>query len=469
MVTIGRFGVAVAALGWLTSGGASPAAAAPLLACDASIARHFKPDAQTRVVLVKPFRKGDMLTVTEPVTPMLTGKAAADLCLVKLVVGPGNPGPADAPSTSAGIGIEIWLPAKAAWNGRLHNIGGHGGYDGGLQGSPEVVDWPYAAATAGTEGAVSASTDSGHVAKDGSWAMNPDGTPARQLWIDFAERAQHQVALKTKALALAYYGRLPRWSYYEGASTGGRHGYALAQVHPEDYDGIIATLPTIYFSNWANNNFYKQLVVERDLGGKPLTEEQQDLVSVAAIRACDSVGGVHLGYIMDNAACHYDPQRDRAVLCAADGGDNHTPACVTRAEAAVIDKIWYGMTEDGSVPDPAEDNGVGLSLAGKHKWYGFARGTSLYLAYFTRLNAVMMKLLSNGSASGKSAAASENADMVALEWQNPTLAEDGFKNATGNGQSLWKAMSYPQAANAFDRGNALDATFGHVNTDNPDL
>ena len=50
--------------------------------------------------------------------------------MVKLNVGPGNPGPADAPSTSPGIGIEIWLPAAANWNNRIHVLGG-GGWAGG--------------------------------------------------------------------------------------------------------------------------------------------------------------------------------------------------------------------------------------------------------------------------------------------------------------------------------------------------
>jgi hypothetical protein len=463
-------GLATSALA-LGAGCATAAAAKPakLLTCDDSLKAAFKPDALTKVVLVKPFKKGDMLVVSEPVTPMLTGKAASDLCLVKLIVGPGNPGPAGAPSTSEGIGIEVWLPTRENWNGRLHNIGGHGGYDGGLQGSPALVDWPYAAATAGTEGAVSASTDSGHIPKDGSWAMNPDGTPNRQSWTDFAHRAMHEMAVKTKALTLAYYGQLPKYSYYEGASTGGRHGYKLAQQYPDDYDGIIANLPTIYFNRWATNNFYRALVVERDLGGVPLTEEQQDLVSNAAIHACDTVGGEHLGYIMDNAACHYDPTLDKQVLCKSDGGSNTTPACVSQVQAAVVNKWWYGITTDGSVPSPAVDNGVGLALDGKHRWYGAMRGTSLYLAYFTKLSQQMMKLLGNGSASGKSAAASSNADMIALELQNPTLAGTSFKNASGDGQDLWKGMTYAQVANALDRGIALDPVFSGVASDNPDL
>ena len=459
------------------SADASPASPAQVSAaqpgCTDALKASFHPDAQTSVVLVKPFQKGDPLVIAEPVTSF-TPKAANELCLVKLIVGPGNPGPADAPSTSAGIGIEVWLPAPANWNGRLHNIGGHGGYDGGGQSLPGEVGWPYAAAPAGNEGAISASTDSGHVPVDGSWAMLPDGTPNRALWADFAQRAQHEMALKSKALAKLYYGRAPDHAYYEGASTGGRHGYMLAQQHPEDYDGIIATLPTIYFTQWATNNFYRLLVDQRDLGGVPLTEGQQDLASNAAINACDVVGGQHLGYIMDNAACHYDPTQDRKVLCRADGGENLSADCLSRQQAAAIDKIWYGITSDGSVPSPALDNGVGLALEGKHRWYGPMRGTSLYLAYFTKLNQAMIHMLAStpghaGSASGKSAAAGSNADMIALELQNPTLAFPSFRNASGNGQDLWKGLSYEQLANAFDRGIALDPVFGGVSSANPDL
>ncbi|MBU6267615.1 MAG: tannase/feruloyl esterase family alpha/beta hydrolase [Sphingomonadales bacterium] len=444
------------------------------LGCDDRLKAAFHPDARTRVVLVKSYKAGQPLVISEPVTPMLTGTATADLCLVKLVVGPGNPGPADAPSTSAGIGIEVWLPTPAKWNGRIHNIGGRGGYDGGAQASPDQVGWPYAAATAGGEGAVSASTDAGHVPTDGSWGMNPDGTLNRQGWLDFASRAQHEVALKTKALARLYYGRPHTFAYYEGASTGGRHGYALAQNWPADYNGIIATLPTLYFQQWALNNFYHNLVIERDLGGVPLSEEQQDLVSNAAIHACDTVGGEHLGYVMDNSACRYDPVKDKAVLCASDGGDNTTPACVTRKQALVVNQFWYGITSDGSVPEPAADNGTGLDLTGKHRWYGFARGTSLYLAYFTKLNAAMIKLLSSGagkagSASGRSAAASSNADMAALVLQNPTLAGPGFRNASGDGQDGWKGLTYAQMNNAFDRALALDPVMGGVSTANADL
>jgi len=59
--------------------------------------------------------------------------------------------------------------------------------------------------------------------------------------------------------------------------------------------------------------------------------------------------------------------------------------------------------------------------------------------------------------------------MVTLELQNPSYATPSFTNATGNGTDKWKDMSYADLANAYDRGIALQAVFGHINTDNPDL
>lgn len=173
--------------------------------------------------------------------------ASVDLCVVKVNVGPGNPGPADAPSTSAGIGIEVWLPAANEWNQRLHVIGG-----GGFAGDPKVsslnqIGGDLALATANGEHSISAVTDTGHVSAlgpmamgDGSFGMNPDGTLNQTLWRDFASRSIHEMVIVTKRLASAYYGHAPKYSYWDGCSTGGRQGLKEAQDYPDDFDGILA-------------------------------------------------------------------------------------------------------------------------------------------------------------------------------------------------------------------------------------
>lgn len=457
--------VFIACLAYLVLATASAARNAPSngaktsLTCDGSIAAQFKPETQTRVLLVRAFRKGDALP--NPVHQGLfdpSTKALADLCLVKLLVGPGNPGPADAPSTSAGIGIEVWLPSKDAWNGRVHAIGG-GGWVGSeetdlnrISSAAAAGDARAAHTVAAEEGAVTSSTDTGHIGGDalgGSFAMNPDGTINTTLWNDFASRAIHQQVVLTKALAKAYYGSPPRYTYWDGGSTGGRQALKLAQRYPEEFDGIISAWPAITWTSFVTGGLYPQVVIQRDLGGKYMTADQLNLVSNAAIDACDVVDGRHLGFILHPEACRYDPTKDANVLCVADGGKNGTHACVTQRQALAINKIWYGITSDGSVPDPAVDNGFD-PLTGKHRWYGLTRGTNLLV------------LVSNR-------AFSISADMVALELQDARLSVPSLRNAKANGADSWKSLTYEQLSRAFDAGLALQSQFGHINSDDPDL
>ncbi len=95
--------LAPALVGAILAVACSYVAAAPL-ACSDDIKTAFKPDALTSVVAVKSYVKGDKVFVSDSGAPVTL---SADLCMVKLLVGPGNPGPADARSTSAGIGIEV--------------------------------------------------------------------------------------------------------------------------------------------------------------------------------------------------------------------------------------------------------------------------------------------------------------------------------------------------------------------------
>lgn len=448
-----------------------PATAGPVpLACDESLKTAFKPDADTTVTLVRQFRKGDDLNLDGKPTGT---KALADLCMVKLNVGPGHAGPAGAPSTSPGIGIEVWLPAASAWNQRVRVLGG-----GGFAGEPTIsalesignaggVDSP--ARVAGAEGSVSAITDTGHASKaplasvDGSFAMNPDGTVNTAGWADFASRGIHEMAVKAKALASGFYGEAPRYSYWDGCSTGGRQGHMQAQVNPDDFDGILAGNSAINWTTFITGELYPQVVMQRDLGGTPLTPDQMTLVSSAAVSACDStLTGQHEGFVSDPAACRYDPTQDTAVLCTGSGGTNATAACLSTVQAQAVNKIWYGQTRDGSAPAPASDIGYGATLASNQLWYGLTRGT------------VFNNPAAPGLALADSTAGVPNpfpiaAHQVALNLQDPTLATPDFVNATGNGANRWKGLSYAQLANASDRGKALQAAFSNINADNPDL
>lgn len=461
MALLGAWAAAAAGTTMLAAcggdGGSSPAPApaTPVaLACDDSLKTAFKPDADTTVTLVKAFKQGDVLTLSGATTGTT---AASDVCLVKLMVGPGHAGPADAPSTSAGIGIEVWLPAQAKWNNRVRVLGGGGWAGGAAIASLTAIGGLNAATLAASEGSVTAVTDTGHtVSGTGSFAMNPDGSINTTLWKDFSERGIHEMAVKTKALATGFFLAAPKYSYWDGCSTGGRQGHKEAQANPADFDGILAGAPAFNWTKFITAELYPQVVMQRDLGGVPLTPAQLALVSAAAVSACDTqLNGQHDGYVSDPAQCRYDPTQDASVLCTASGGTNATASCVSTVQAQAFNKIWYGQTADGSVPSPAADVGYNLYPASNQLWYGLTRGTAL--------NGLA------GSAAGVPAPFTIASDTVALSLQDARYATPTFVNATGNGADRWKTLTYAELANASAQGVALQASFANINTDNPDL
>lgn len=427
------------------------------------VAATFANDPNTKVRLVKAFTKGEPLTLDGQADAQ---KAPNDLCMVKLTVGPGNPGPAGAPSTSEGIGIEVWLPSPDNWNGRIHNIG-----SGGLDGVSEVSSltklgalsmlysgWPIRAS--GVAGAASAINDSGHVAEgpggvaNASFLMNPDGGINEALARDYGSRAIHETAVKTKMLVQAYYGRSANKAYFTGCSNGGRQALKSAQDYPGDFDGILSGAPAI---NLLRGQLYPQIVVQRDLGGKPMTPAQLSLVSSAAVSACDKdATGRHIGYIAAPAMCRYNPEKDANVLCASDGGRNRTVQCVTRAQAKAINKIWYGQTIDGSVPDPAMANGYSTVLGPKQVHFGLPRGTNL-----------SYPLTPAQAASSNEAKFADpiGTHLMAVLLGDPSIAGPSFQNATGKGADGWKKLTYAELARLSLARNKL----AFLNADNPDL
>lgn len=430
------------------------------LSCDDTLMTQFATDSDTEVLLVSSFIAGDALALEGAADADAAPVALSDVCVVKLNIGPGNPGVEDAPSTSTGIGIEVWLPSAQNWNKRIHVLGG-GGWAGGAHKSlTELAGLRTNTAgsmrlVAGAEGAVTAQTDTGHPDGNASFAMNPDGTINTTLWADFSERAIHLMAVNTKALAAAYYGEAASYTYWDGFSTGGRQGHKEAQVNPDDFDGILAGAAAFNWSNFITNELYPQIVIQRDLGGSYISGAQLTLVGNAAIDACDDIGDVSLGYIADLESCQYDPALDTNILCTADGGANTDEACLSAAQALAVNKFWYGQTADGTVPDPATDNGYGSTLASNQRWFGLPRGSNLgFLA---------------GAGPWGTGPFPIASDMVALELQDSTIATASFVNDSGSGQDGWMNLSYADLSNAMDQGVALQTEFADINTDNPDL
>lgn len=115
-----------------------------------------------------------------------------------------------------GIGFAVALPTTDAWNGDLMMQGGGGG-DG-------VLYYPAGASYAGNKPALNrgfavVSTDSGHKSKHGAFDFS--FMRDQLAYLDFAYRANGEVAAVAKQIVTAYYTKPATYSYFVGCSTGG--------------------------------------------------------------------------------------------------------------------------------------------------------------------------------------------------------------------------------------------------------
>ena len=153
------------------------------------------------------------------------------------------------------------------------------------------------------------STDTGHEGGSGSFALDANGRLNWQLIRDNAHLGIHEMTVTGKALTQAMDGVAPRYSCFNGCSTGGRQGLMEAERYPEDYNGIVSGAPAI---NWTR--FLPQELrgaVEMNAAANAVAPCKLAAATAAAITACDRIDGVKDGVIEDPKRCNYDPSSHR--------------------------------------------------------------------------------------------------------------------------------------------------------------
>jgi feruloyl esterase len=224
------------------------------------------------------------------------------------------------PSGDSEIKIEVWLPENG-WNGNLQSVG-NGAWAG-------TISYP-AMGTALTAGYATASTDTGH--SGGNPATFIPGHPEKL--IDFAYRAVHEMTVAAKAIIAARYGSAPKYSYWNGCSTGGRQALAEAQRYAADYDGIIAGAAANYATHLQGAQVWSAQVVHKDEASY-IPPAKYAVLHAAALEACDALDGVKDGVIENPVKCGFDPQK---LLCKdADG-----PSCLTAPQVEAARQLYKG-------------------------------------------------------------------------------------------------------------------------------
>ncbi|KAI8712845.1 Carboxylic ester hydrolase [Fusarium sp. LHS14.1] len=185
------------------------------------------------------------------------------------------------------------------------------------------------------------------------WFLRDDGTVNEVLLENFTHRSVHDLTVIGKAVAKAFYGKLPAYSYYSGCSQGGRQGYFAAEKHPEDFDGILANAPAINAPQLSPAEFWPSILMTNIVvPPQCVFKAYQE----AIVEACDALDGARDGLISAPEKCRYDTSKlvSKEIECT----ETNSTVVITKKHAELVAKILEGPI------DPS----------GKALWYGTPPG-----------------------------------------------------------------------------------------------
>jgi feruloyl esterase len=267
----------------------------------------------------------------------------------------------------------IWPEAKFAlklpknWNQRFIMVG-----NGGTAGTISL-----AAMEPGLRrGFAVVSTDTGHdAAKEpgASFAYpGPNNPNAKRKLIDFAYQAVHETAVLAKQIIRAHYGAAPRYSYWQGCSTGGRQGLMEAQRYPEDFDGLVVGAPVLNHTFQNMRHIWNARAVS---GPGAIASNKLPTLANAVYKKCDGIDGLEDGLIDDPRRCKFDPAIDLPGCPANE--DN--PNCFTPAQIESLRKIYGGVRNSVKLLFSGQPVGAEVLAQNRSGWDALISGASLNL------------------------------------------------------------------------------------------
>lgn len=252
--------------------------------------------------------------------------ATPEYCQVLGAIAPIDP-------TAPSINFQVSLPTD--WNFRSMHFGG-GGFNGSVVTGvgtryPQPLDDPRPI----TRHYATFGSDSGHTGNNAAFGLNEESL------LNFA----YEQLKKTKDTAFEiiklYYGKWPRYSYFNGHSEGAREGHTVVQRYPKDYDGVIAVVPII---NEMTTHLHDNAVLTALAYGGWMNQNKINLITNSTNALCDGLDGLVDGIISKygmlnpaegwQAAC----QHDVSVLRCPSGGDEGD-SCLSDAQIEAVNVI----------------------------------------------------------------------------------------------------------------------------------
>jgi feruloyl esterase len=227
------------------------------------------------------------------------------------------------PSSDSRINAELWMPTEN-WNGRFLAVG-NGLFGGSIQGFGDMR-------TALREGYATAGSDTGHEGNGGMFGLDHP-----EKIVDFAHRAVHEMAVRSKEIIDAYYDQGLEYAYFKGCSTGGRQAVMAAQRYPLDFDGIIAGALANRHIHMHTAGLARRIHLARN-PEQTLSAETAAMVSDAVMNACDTLGE---GFLNNPRQCGFEFS---TLLCAEGQAGAQ---CLTPAQLETVE-TYYGGLRNGS-------------------------------------------------------------------------------------------------------------------------
>lgn len=249
--------------------------------------------------------------------------------------------PVDKSASARPINFGVALPAS--WNGRSVQLGG-GGMNGtipALAGRGPQSELAQGYATYGS--------DSGHsVRDDPSWLLNDEAIQN----LGYAQmKKTHDVA---HVLLNAAYGREAEYNYYVGGSQGGREGLTVAQRFPQDYDGVLSSVPIVGFSTLMLGPSLIR-IQEKPLANW-VSAAKGPMLLKEIMRQCDKLDGLADGVINNYIDCRAEfnvndgkGSADPWAALRCTGGANDS--CLSDAQIGTLGFIFSNYSEGIALPN----------------------------------------------------------------------------------------------------------------------
>ena len=213
------------------------------------------------------------------------------------------------------------------WNRKLLQLG-DGGYRGSVtsptanRGGAAMTPAPLA------RGYVVFGSDAGHSGNplDASFALDPE-----QLR-NYAGEQIKKTADTMRVVVRRYYGLPVRYSYYVGASSGGREAITAIRDYPDDYEGAGSIMPGLGFTRMALKMHLIQRAMRLDDGAGRIDGAGAELLRRRVLEQCDGLDGLKDAIVSFPESCDFDFGR----LRCPEGADTG-PDCFSNAQVATLE------------------------------------------------------------------------------------------------------------------------------------